>query len=92
MVFKAIGIIAAFLTSTGFIPQIIKTLRIKETRDLSLMMPLIIALGTFLWTIYGISIRDVIIITANVFTCSTAVALIILKIIYNGNGTAKKDG
>lgn len=85
MLFKVIGTIAAFLTSIGFIPQIIKTYRMKETKDLSLMMLMIIAVGTLLWIIYGLSINDPIVIGANFITCSTAITLIIMKLAYNGD-------
>ena len=84
MYFKTIGIFAAFLTSTGFIPQIIKAIRIKEMKDVSLIMLLILFLGTLLWIIYGTSIGDPIIVTANTITCSTTVILLALKKIYNG--------
>jgi len=85
MLFKTIGIIAALLTSIGFIPQIIKTFMLKETKDLSLVMLLIIATGTFLWIIYGISIGDPIVTGANSITFSTTAILIIMKKIYNGD-------
>lgn len=84
MIFKTIGIIAALLTSTGFIPQIIKTLAIKETKDISLMMLLIISLGTLLWIIYGLSIGDTIVTIANLITFTTTITLLIMKKIYNG--------
>jgi len=84
MVFKTIGIFAALLTSTGFIPQIIKAIKIKEMKDVSILMLLIIFVGTFLWTIYGISIKDPIVIGANILTCSSAGILLIMKKIYNG--------
>ena len=89
MVFKTIGIFAALLTSTGFIPQIIKAIKIKEMKDVSALMLFIIFLGTFLWTIYGLSIKDPIVIGANVLTCSTAGILLVMKKFYNGNGEGK---
>jgi len=91
MVFKTIGIFAAILTSTGFIPQIIKALKIRELKDVSILMLFIIFTGTFLWTIYGISIGDPIVTSANVLTCSTAGILIVMKKIYNGNGAGKDE-
>jgi MtN3 and saliva related transmembrane protein len=85
MLFKTIGILAALLTSIGFVPQIVKTFMLKETKDISLIMLLIIASGTFLWIIYGWSIGDPIVTGANFITCSTTVTLIIMKKLYNGD-------
>lgn len=85
MIFKIAGLLAALLTSMGFIPQIIKTFMLKETKDLSLIMLVIIATGTFLWIIYGWSIADPIVMGANFITCSTTVTLIMMKKIYNGD-------
>ena len=85
MIYKTIGILAAFLTSTGFIPQIIKAFTIKEMKDISLITLLIIFIGTLLWIIYGLSIMDPIVITANTITCSTAAILLTMKKIYNGD-------
>jgi MtN3 and saliva related transmembrane protein len=85
MIFKTVGILAAILTSTGFIPQIIKALTIKEMKDISIVMLVIVVLGTFLWTIYGISIKDPIVIISNTITCLSVIFLLVLKKIYNGN-------
>jgi len=85
MIYKTIGILAAMLTSMGFIPQIIKSYRIKETKDLSVLMLFIIACGTLLWIIYGSSIGDMIVVAANTITFSTAVILLIMKKLYNGD-------
>ena len=84
MLFKTIGVLAALLTSVGFVPQIIKTFMLKETKDLSILMLSIIATGTFFWIIYGASIGDPIVVTANLITCTTTIVLLIMKKMYNG--------
>jgi len=86
MAFKTIGIFAALLTSTGFIPQIIKAFQTKQLKDLSLIMLLVIFFGTLLWVIYGISINDPIVIAANAFTCMLVAILLVTKKLYNGKG------
>ena len=80
MTFKFIALFAAALTSTGLVPQIIKGLRTKSVKDLSIVTLVFSAVGTFLWAIYGFYLMDNIIIGANIFTCSTAITLIIMKI------------
>lgn len=82
---RFIGLFAAFLTSTGFIPQIIKSLKTKQVKDIALLTLIQTATGCALWTVYGFIIRDVIVIFANAFTCSSVVFLIFLKYYFKQN-------
>jgi len=79
MNYKLVGLIAALLTSTGFVPQIFKALRTRHVKDLSVVMLGFTATGTALWAAYGFFLRDPIIIAANTFTCSTVISLIAMK-------------
>ena len=60
-----IGIIAGLLTTSSFIPQIIKIVRTRQVRDLSLFMFVFFTCGVFLWLIYGIFLGELPIIFAN---------------------------
>jgi len=60
-----IGLLAGTLTTIAFLPQLIKTLKLKETKDLSLWMYIILCTGVFLWLVYGLLIKDLPIIAAN---------------------------
>ncbi|RLJ03696.1 MAG: hypothetical protein DRP14_04715, partial [Candidatus Aenigmatarchaeota archaeon] len=51
-----IGLIAGTLTTISLLPQIIKILKLKETRDISLLWCITIFTGIFLWVIYGLLI------------------------------------
>lgn len=82
MGYKLIGIFAALLTSTGFVPQIFKALRTKHVKDLSVVMLGFTATGTALWATYGFFLGDIIIIFSNIFTCSTVLLLIAMKSYY----------
>ena len=82
MLIKIIALTAAILTSTGFVPQIIKGFQTRHVKDVSLMTLVFTALGTFCWAIYGFSLGDIIIIIANIFTCSTVIILMLMKILY----------
>ncbi|MFA5103883.1 MAG: SemiSWEET family transporter [Candidatus Margulisiibacteriota bacterium] len=79
MSYKLIGVFAALLTSTGFVPQIFKALKTRHVKDLSVVMLGLTALGTGLWAVYGLFLGDVIIICSNLFTCSTILILAVLK-------------
>lgn len=77
-----VGIMAAFLTTAAFLPQVIKTHKSKHTKDLSLMMYIMFSCGLIFWTIYGISFNSLPIILANTITLSLSLYLIFLKIKY----------
>jgi MtN3 and saliva related transmembrane protein len=71
-----IGIIAALLTSFGFVPQIIKMHRTKSVKDVSLTTLLQFSAGAILWILYGIHHKDTIIIAANTITFVTVVCAV----------------
>lgn len=77
-----IGLSAASLTMFAFIPQIIKALKTKSVKDVSLVTLLQLSLGVSLWIIYGIHLRDAIIITANSITLFSLIILLILYFCY----------
>lgn len=77
-----IGLIAGTLTTASLLPQVIKTLRIKETKDISLSMYIILVTGMLLWVVYGILIGALPVIAANVISFILATIVLILKIKY----------
>jgi MtN3 and saliva related transmembrane protein len=77
-----IGYIAGAFTTLSFVPQVIRAWKLKETRDLSLAMLLLFALGVLLWTIYGVWTGSVPIIAANVITFILILVLLFMKIKY----------
>ncbi|MBF0559869.1 MAG: SemiSWEET transporter [Nitrospirae bacterium] len=60
-----IGLIAALMTTTSLLPQVIKSWRMKETRDISLLMFIFMGVGLFLWLVYGFFIHNLPIMVAN---------------------------
>ena len=77
---EIIGTVAAILTTGAFIPQVIKTIKTRQTEDLSLTTFSMIFLGTILWAIYGFSIGDQPLLIANSLTSVMAAIILILKI------------
>ncbi len=77
-----IGLLAAALTTTSFIPQVIKSWRMKETKDISLWMFLILGTGIFLWMVYGLLIQDLPVILANSISFVLVVVILYFKIRY----------
>ncbi len=77
-----VGLTAATCTTISLIPQALKIIKIKETRDISLLMYLILDTGLALWLTYGILIRDVPVIAANAISLVIATIIIFLKLKY----------
>jgi len=79
-----LAFVAGALTSTGYLPQIVKGLRTKKLADVSLLMPAVLGSGMFMWFIYGLAREDIAIIAANVAGTSLTAVLIALKLRYDG--------
>jgi len=75
-----LGFIAASLTTFAVLPQVVKTIKTKETKNLSLGMFVVATIGFALWCAYGILRQDIVLITANAITFSLWLTMIILKI------------
>ena len=77
MIWTIIGLAAATLTMFAFIPQIIKVVKTKSAKDVSLITLLQLSLGVSLWIVYGMHLKDFIIILANGVTLFTLILLLI---------------
>ena len=82
-----IGLIAGTLTSIAAIPQLVKTLRTRHGRDISIWQPILLAIGVALWMIYGMMIGDLPLILANIIPLICNILLTALKLHYRNNGT-----
>jgi MtN3 and saliva related transmembrane protein len=77
-----LGYVAGLLTVGAFLPQVIRTWRTKQTRDLSLAtFGLLISTGS-LWMIYGMLTDDWPVIAANAGIVVLNVALVLAKLRY----------
>ncbi|MDZ4726660.1 MAG: SemiSWEET transporter [Leptospira sp.] len=69
-----IGYIAAILTTLSYLPQVMRVILTRQTRDISRNMYILQGIGVFLWLSYGISLSNLPIILANavtfVFVCT----------------------
>jgi MtN3 and saliva related transmembrane protein len=81
---ESIGSTAGFCTCISLIPQLHGIWRSKSARDLSLGMFLIFGLGVLLWLTYGIEIRSAPVIVANAATLALVIAILALKLRYDG--------
>ena len=65
--YTAVGLAAALLTSTSFVPQLVARLRNPRSARLAWGTLAAFSAGVSLWIVYGVYRRDWIIIGANVF-------------------------
>jgi len=81
-IYDPIGHIGAFLIALALTPQVIKTIRTKSTRDISLLWTSILSIGLLIWIVYAILnvIWPAIIFTSLEFLMAST--LLVLKLIY----------
>lgn len=77
---ELVGLIAAALTTSAFVPQVYKTWKTKDVDGISLTMYLALFIGIILWLVYGIYIHSLSIIIANIVTAILVFILIVLKL------------
>jgi MtN3 and saliva related transmembrane protein len=79
---EIIGIIAAILTTSGFIPQVYKSFKTKNVDGVSITMYIVLLVGMLFWLYYGILINSFSIKLANIVSGILVVTLIIFRILY----------
>ena len=76
-----LGYFAGVLTTVAFLPQVIKALRTRSTKDISLSMWVLLFTGIVCWLIYGFLIGSAPVITANAVTLVLVGTVLALKLI-----------
>ena len=84
---EILGLVAGVLTSFSQLPQLIKILKEKEARSLSLGMMITLIVGLALWIYYGFLRKDVPILVTNIFSELINILLLFFSIKYK-----KKEG
>jgi MtN3 and saliva related transmembrane protein len=79
-----VGFAAAFLTTAAFVPQLVRVVRLRSARDISLPTFLMFSLGVFLWLVYGIYSGSKPVIASNSVTLVLSVSILVLKLRYDG--------
>jgi len=75
-----IGYCAATLTTISFLPQLIRVVKLRSARDISLGMFLIFTTGTGFWLIYGVLSHSAPVWIANAVTFVLSLSILILKL------------
>ena len=75
-----VGLTAGMLTTISFLPQLIKVLRSRSARDISIAAYIVFLAGIGLWLTYGVLIDSTAIIVANSCTFLIAGGILFCKI------------
>jgi MtN3 and saliva related transmembrane protein len=76
------GVIAGILTSIRLIPQVYRSIKIKETRDISSWFLIILLFQALFLILYGITKPDNLIVYMNILPLMCSIVLIYLKLKY----------
>jgi len=79
---QILGYVAATISAIIFLPQVIQTVKTKNTKSLSLSSFILISISNSLWLTYGILQLDLAIILAQFFLVPMGLTILIYKIIY----------
>lgn len=79
-----IGIVAGIFTSSSIVPQIIKTLKKKKAREVSVFMFIVMMTGNALWVYYGFDKSDIAIISTNFLALGLNIIMVVLKYRFRG--------
>ncbi len=77
----AVGVAAAALTATSFVPQLVLRLRRPDAARISFGTLATFLTGVVLWTAYGIHLQDWIIIGANLFIFLNLGAIAVIQLV-----------
>jgi len=80
--YEIIGLLAAVLTTSAYVPQAYKTWKTKSAGNISLTMYVAMFIGIILWLIYGIHLNSLAMILANSVTAVLTIIIIIFKLKY----------
>jgi MtN3 and saliva related transmembrane protein len=83
-----VGYVAACLTTTSFLPQVLTALKSPDLSSISLLMYVMFVSGICCWLIYGVLLEDGPLIAANLVTLVLSAAVLYLKIreVWRGRG------
>jgi MtN3 and saliva related transmembrane protein len=80
-----LGFAAAFCTTAAFVPQLVRVVRLRSARDISLPTFLLFSIGVFLWLLYRFYTGSKPVIASNAVTLILSVSILVLKLRFDRN-------
>jgi MtN3 and saliva related transmembrane protein len=87
---ELLGFVAAFCTTAAFVPQLLRVVKLRSAREISLGTFLLFSVGVFLWLLYGIYTGSKPVIASNLVTLVLSVSILFLKMRYDREGMKKE--
>jgi len=84
---EGLGFVAAFCTTAAFVPQLVRVMRLRSARDISLPTFLLFSVGVFLWLLYGLYTGSMPIILCNAANLFLSMSIVFLKLRFDRNPT-----
>ena len=78
MNYEIIGFIAAILTTSSFLPQLIKVWKTKSSKGVSTLMYFVMLSGVILWGVYGYLIESKSVLIANIVAGLLQIVILII--------------
>ena len=75
-----IGLLAGSMTTTAWLPQVVKAFRTRSTQDFSFGWFALFGFGVAFWLVYGIAVSAVAVILPNALTLLLVLSLFTLKV------------
>ncbi|MCX6791164.1 MAG: SemiSWEET transporter [Candidatus Gribaldobacteria bacterium] len=82
LLISLLGLLAGVLTTASAIPQVVKTIKTKQTKDLSLGTYVLVTIGVGLWLVYGFLLHDIPLILANIASVFLNFLILLFKLKY----------
>ena len=82
MYWQIVGFSAAALTAFGFLPQVIKIYKTKSCQDISLLALIQFTVGITLWLLYGLHLKNIVVVSANAVTLAVLACAFVLYFRY----------
>jgi MtN3 and saliva related transmembrane protein len=83
---EKVGFVAAFCTTAAFVPQLLRVIKLRTARDISLGTFLLFSIGVALWLVYGVYTGSRPVIVSNALTLGLSVSILYLKLRYDRSG------
>lgn len=80
MFIEILGLTAGGVIVCASLPQILKIIKSKQTRDISLPMYIFVNIGTFLWIMYGLFTHQPAVLIPNIIFQVFNLCILYLKI------------
>ena len=82
MLATIIGTLAGTLTTTAYLPQVVKVWRSRSAGDISLQMYILMVTGASLWVVYGLLLMQWPVIIANGVSLLFTAVILMFKLRY----------